>query len=132
VVYTDSFPAYDILDVSELHHARISQRERFATERGYQRHRELLEPSQTPSAPLQRHSAPALSLYLKECEWRFNYRPASRLLETLNAWRKNQTINAIWPAPIPINEIIASDNMIYREHSFVLGNGLIANFDSPS
>jgi transposase-like protein len=29
VVYTDSFPAYDILDVSEFHHARINHRERF-------------------------------------------------------------------------------------------------------
>jgi hypothetical protein len=38
-------------------------------------------------------------LYLKECEWRFNYRPASRLLETLNAWRKNQTINPTSASP---------------------------------
>jgi hypothetical protein len=29
VVYTHSFPAYDILDVSEFHHARINHRERF-------------------------------------------------------------------------------------------------------
>jgi transposase len=29
VVCTDSFPAYDILDVSEFHHARINHRERF-------------------------------------------------------------------------------------------------------
>jgi transposase len=29
VVHTDSFPAYDILDVSEFHHARINHRERF-------------------------------------------------------------------------------------------------------
>ena len=25
-------------------------------------------------------------LYLKECEWRFNYRPANRLLATLKTW----------------------------------------------
>ena len=25
-------------------------------------------------------------LFLKECEWRFNYRPSSQLLETLTDW----------------------------------------------
>jgi transposase len=58
VVYTDSFPAYDILDVSEFHHARINHRERFVDR---QRHMRTSGISQTPSAPLQRHPPPALS-----------------------------------------------------------------------
>jgi transposase len=100
VVYTDSFPAYDILDVSEFHHARINHRERFVDR---QRHINGIEDFRNqPERRLRRYNGirrQHFPLYLKECEWRFNYRPASRLLETLNAWRKNQTVNPTSASP---------------------------------
>jgi transposase len=100
VVYTDSFPAYDILDVSEFHHARINHRERFVDR---QRHINGIENFRNqPNAVCAATTASPASTFppnLKECEWRFNYGPASRLLETLNAWRKNQTVNPTSASP---------------------------------
>ena len=87
VVYTDAYGAYDVLDVSEFHHHRINHREAFV-ERGNhingienfwnQAKRHLWRYNGVPRAHFH--------LFLKECEWRFNYRPASRLLATLTNW----------------------------------------------
>ena len=100
VVYSDSFQAYDVLDVSEFRHMRINHRGAFRRQgKSHQRHRELLEPGQTPSAPLQWHPKSAVLCYLKECEWRFNYRPADRLLATLNAWLNEFHCRPIWASP---------------------------------
>ena len=87
VVYSESFQAYDVLDVSELRHMRINHREQFA-ERGNpingienfwnQAKRHLRRYNGAPRAQF--------PLYLKECEWRFNHRPADRLLATLKTW----------------------------------------------
>jgi transposase len=61
VVYSDSFQAYDVLDVSEFRHMRINHREQFA-DRGNHINgiEKLLEPGQAPSAPLQWHPKGAL------------------------------------------------------------------------
>jgi transposase len=87
VVYSDSFQAYDVLDVSEFRNMRINHRELFA-ERGNhingienfwnQAKRHLRRYNGVPKAQF--------PLYLKECEGRFNYRPANRLLATLKTW----------------------------------------------
>ena len=61
IVYTDSFRAYDVLDVSELHHRRVNHSKVFVSKKGHHingienprlREDKLLEPSQASSAPL--------------------------------------------------------------------------------
>lgn len=87
IVYTDSFHSYDVLDVSEFHHIRINHSEKFVDEKNHingienfwnQAKRHLRRYNGIPKAHFH--------LFLKECEWRFNYRPAKRLLKTLTKW----------------------------------------------
>jgi len=88
VVYTDSYRSYDVLDISEFHHRRVNHREEFvASARTHingienfwnQAKRHLRRYNGIPKQHFH--------LFLKECEWRFNYRPASRLLRMLAAW----------------------------------------------
>lgn len=89
IVYTDSFGSYDVLDVSEFHHFRINHSERFVSERNHingienfwnQAKRHLVRYNGIPKAHFH--------LFLKECEWRFNHRPASNLLRMLREWAK--------------------------------------------
>jgi transposase len=87
IVYTDCYRSYDVLDVSEFHHQRINHQDGFAEARNHingienfwnQAKRHLRKYNGIP-----RHH---FHLFLKECEWRFNYRPASKLLQTLAEW----------------------------------------------
>ena len=88
VIYTDALHAYDTLDVSEFRHHRINHSEAYAINRTVhingienfwnQAKRHLRRFNGIPRAQFH--------LYLKECEWRFNYRPANRLLTTLKSW----------------------------------------------
>ena len=87
IVYTDSFVSYDVLDVSEFHHHRINHSEKFADERSHingienfwkQAKRHLRRYNGIP----RQH----FHLFLKECEWRFNYRPTANLFKSLLAW----------------------------------------------
>jgi transposase len=89
IVYTDSFKAYDILDVSDFHHVRINHSKLFAEDRNHingienfwnQAKRHLRRYNGIP-----KHH---FHLYLKECEWRFNYRPTANLLKVLMQWAK--------------------------------------------
>ena len=87
IIYTDSFAAYDVLDVSEFRHRRINHRQRFSDGGNHingienfwnQAKRHLRRYNGIP----RQH----FDLYLKECEWRFNYRPADRMMATLREW----------------------------------------------
>ena len=89
IVYTDSFRSYDVLDVSEFHHHRINHSELFAQAHNHingienfwnQAKRHMRRYNGIPKSHF--------LLFLKECEWRFNYRPASNLLNTLERWVK--------------------------------------------
>jgi len=89
IVYTDSFKAYDVLDVSDFHHVRINHSKLFAEDRNHingienfwnQAKRHLRRYNGIP-----RHH---FHLYLKECEWRFNYRPTANLLKVILEWAK--------------------------------------------
>lgn len=84
IVYTDSFRSYDVLDVSEFHHHRINHSETFVDEKDHingienfwnQAKRHLQRYNGIPKAHFH--------LFLKECEWRFNCRPTSNLLNML-------------------------------------------------
>ena len=87
VVYTDSFRAYDVLDVSEFHHYRINHSKLFAEKNNHingienfwnQSKRHLRRYNGIPKEHFH--------LFLKECEWRFNYRPVANLNKVLVKW----------------------------------------------
>jgi len=87
IVYTDSFGAYDVLDVSEFHHVRINHSELFAKDLNHingienfwnQAKRHLRSYNGIP----QQH----FHLFIKECEWRFNHRPIANLTKVLQHW----------------------------------------------
>ena len=87
VVYTDSFRAYDVLDVSEFHHYRINHSKLFAEKNNHingienfwnQSKRHLRRYNGIPREHFH--------LFLKECEWRFNYRPVANLNKVLVKW----------------------------------------------
>lgn len=87
IVYTDSFMAYDVLDVSEFHHYRINHSELFADNANHingienfwnQAKRHLRSYNGIPKEHFH--------LFLKECEWRFNYRPVANLNKVLQKW----------------------------------------------
>ena len=89
IVYTDSFRSYDVLNGSEFHHFRINHFEKFAEEKNHingvenfcnQAKRHIPHYNGIPKAHFY--------LFLKECEWRLNHRPASNLLKTISEWVK--------------------------------------------
>jgi transposase len=89
IVCTDSHKSYDALDVSEFHHHRIDHTDAFAKGRNHingienfwnQAKRHLGGYNGIPKAHFH--------LFLKECEWRFNHRPAKNLLKMLQRWAK--------------------------------------------
>ena len=87
IVNTGSFRAYGVLDVSEFHHARINHSELFADQTN---HINVIENFWTQAKRhLRRFNGipnQHFHLYLRHCEWRFNYRPANNLLKVLSAW----------------------------------------------
>ena len=87
VITTDAYRSNDVLDVSEFRHHRVNHSETFVSEGRHingienfwnQAKRHLRRYNGIPRAHF--------PLFLKECEWRFNHRPARRLLETLLDW----------------------------------------------
>jgi transposase len=97
VVYTDAFGSYDILDVSGFHHHRINHSKVFSSGSG--RHINGIENfwNQAKRHLRKYNGIPKhrFHLFLKECEWRFNYGSPATLLKTLKAWIKlsNQSIS---------------------------------------
>ncbi|WP_159991436.1 IS1595 family transposase [Pelistega ratti] len=74
IVYTDTYPSYDMLDVSEFSHFRINHSTHFAENHNHingienfwnQAKRHLRKFNGIPKVHFE--------LYLKECEWRFNH-----------------------------------------------------------
>jgi len=87
IVYTDGFSSYDMLNVSQFHHERINHSETFVNEDNHLNGIENFW-SQAKRHLRRFNSIPKeqFPLYLKECEWRFNYRPAQNLLKVLIKW----------------------------------------------
>ncbi len=86
-VYTDCFGSYDALDVSQFHHARINHSEQFARGRNHingienfwnQAKRVLRKYNGIPKE--------SFPLFLKECEFHFNYGTHKEQLKTLKEW----------------------------------------------
>jgi transposase len=89
IVYTDTFGSYSALDVSEFHHSRINHSKLFADKQNHingienfwnQAKRHLRKYNGIPRQNF--------NLFLKECEWRFNYGSPATLLRTLKTGSK--------------------------------------------
>ena len=87
VVYTDSFRSYNALDVSQFHHVRINHTVEFVRGRSHingienfwnQAKRVLRKYNGIPKE--------SFPLFLKECEFRFNYGTHKQQLKTLKEW----------------------------------------------
>jgi transposase len=89
IVYSDTFPSYNVLDVSAFKHCRINHAKLFADRKNHingienfwnQAKRHMRRFNGIP-----REHFP---LFLKECEWRFNNPNPDDQLNQLNQWVK--------------------------------------------
>jgi transposase len=88
IVYTDSYRSYNAIDVSEFHHHRINHSVEFASAGGNhingienfwnQAKRVLRKYNRVPKNHF--------NLFLKECEFRFNYGTPKQQLAILKKW----------------------------------------------
>lgn len=87
VVYTDCYHSYNALDVSDFHHHRINHSALFATGKNHingienfwnQAKRVLRKYNGIPKE--------SFPLFLKECEFRFNYGTPKQQLKLLKEW----------------------------------------------
>ena len=89
IVYSDCWKGYNVLDVSDFHHFRISHSQLFADARTHingienfwnQAKRHMRKFNGVPKAQF--------GLYLKECEWRFNNSDPAAQLSQIRQWVK--------------------------------------------
>lgn len=89
IVYSDTFPSYNVLDVSAFKHYRINHAKLFADRKNHingienfwnQAKRQLRRFNGIPT--------PHFPLFLRECEWRFNNPHPKDQLTQLNQWVK--------------------------------------------
>lgn len=89
--YTDSFTAYDVLDVSEFHHRRVNHSKVFVTKRGH--HINGIENFWNQATRHLRRfngiTPDNFYWFLKECEWRFNSGSHQQLRKQLKYWYKS-------------------------------------------
>ncbi len=87
IVYTDSLPSYNALDISEFKHVRINHSKLFAENRNHingienfwnQAKRHMRKFNGVPKKNFY--------LFLKECEWRFNFPSPKKQLDMLIKW----------------------------------------------
>lgn len=87
VVYTDSYRSYNALDVSLFSHERVNHSLMFARGRnhinGVENFWNQAKRILRKYNGINRNSFP---LFLKECEFRFNYGSPKQLLKTLRLW----------------------------------------------
>ena len=92
IVYTDSLASYDALDVSEFKHERINHSKLFSKGRNHingienfwnQAKRHMRKFNGVPKKNFR--------LFLKECEWRFNFPSPQKQLSMLVKWAENQS-----------------------------------------
>ena len=90
LVYTDSLPSYNILDVSGFRHRRVNHSKTFVNKRG--NHINGIENFWNQSKRVLRkyNGIPRkhFFLFLKECEFRFNYGTPKQQLATIKKWAK--------------------------------------------
>ena len=88
VVYTDSFGSYDVLDVSEFKHRRVNHSKTFVSPKGH--HINGIENfwNQAKRVLRKYNGIPRKNFYLflKECEFRFNYGSPKQQFVQLRKW----------------------------------------------
>ena len=91
IVYTDSFRSYNALDVSEFTHYRINHSKEFVQDSNHINGIENFW-SQAKRHMRKYNGIPKehFHLFLKECEWRFNYSDPKRQLRQLKQWVKKE------------------------------------------
>ena len=91
IVYTDSFTAYEVLDVSAFHHRRVNHSKIFVTKGGH--HINGMENFWNQAKRHLRRfngiTPDNFYWFLKECEWRFNNGSHQQLLTQLKYWYKS-------------------------------------------
>ena len=89
VVYTDHFRSYNALDVSQFHHERINHSTHFGEGKN---HINGVENFWNQAKRILRKyngiSPKNFSLFLKECEFKFNYGSPAEQLKILRKWTK--------------------------------------------
>lgn len=94
IVYTDTFKSYNALDVSDFKHERINHSKLFADKRNHineienfwnQAKRHMRKFNGVPKKNFR--------LFLKECEWRFNFPSPKEQLKMLIKWAKSTNKN---------------------------------------
>jgi transposase len=94
IVYTDGFKSYDVLDVSEFKHERIDHEEALVDKQG--KHINGIENfwNQAKRVLRKYNGIPKhnFELFLKECEFRFNYGTPSQKLKTLKSWLRKEGV----------------------------------------
>jgi len=87
VVYTDAYHSYDALDVSEFHHHRINHSDTFVDEKN---HINGIENFWNQAKRVLRKyngiDKKYFHLFLKECEFRFNYGTPTKQMKILRNW----------------------------------------------
>lgn len=88
LVYTDSYRSYNALDVADFHHQRINHSTHFAKPNG--NHINGIENFWSfAKRILQKYNGipkQNFNLFIKECEFRFNYGSPKQQLKTLKNW----------------------------------------------
>jgi transposase len=89
IVYTDCWRGYNVLDVSEFKHYRINHSKIFADQKNHINGIENFW-NQAKRHMRKFNGIPAkhFSLFLKECEWRFNNPPPQAQLKQIKQWVK--------------------------------------------
>ena len=87
IVYTDNYRSYNALDVSDFHHKRINHSKLFAKDK---HHINGIENYWNQSKRVLRKyngiDKKSFPLFLKECEFRFNYGAPKEQLKILKLW----------------------------------------------
>lgn len=90
IVYTDTYRSYNALDITHFKHERINHSKLFADKKNHingienfwnQAKRHMRKFNGVPKNHFY--------LYIKECEWRFNFGSPQKLLKLLSQWAKS-------------------------------------------
>jgi len=87
IVYSDAYHSYDALDVSEFHHHRINHSEMFVDEKNHINGIEnFWDQAKRVLRKYNGIDKKNFPLFLKECEFRFNYGTPKSQLKILRKW----------------------------------------------
>lgn len=99
IIYAESPDVHQALDVSDLHHQRVPRRARLVNGRDISSTENFWNQAKRHLRRYNGVPRQHLHLFLKECEWRFNYGPPKELLRILKYWiRRDSRRSSSMPA----------------------------------